>query len=91
MCIPPLTWASRFLAGVWPNSAPMSAPVASLSDTTIWRWLNEDTIRSWQDRCWTFPRDPDFETKAGRILDLYQRLWKGRKLAADEFVLSAGE
>ncbi len=23
----PLTWASRFLAGVWPNSAPMSAPV----------------------------------------------------------------
>jgi hypothetical protein len=34
---------------------------------------------------------PDFETKAGRILDLYQRLWKGRKLATDEFVLSADE
>ena len=51
---------------------------ASLSDTTIWRWLNEDAIRPWQHRCWIFPRDPDFETKAGRILDLYQRLWKGR-------------
>ena len=64
---------------------------ASLSDTTIWRWLNEDAIRPWQHRCWIFPRDPDFETKAGRILDLYQRLWKGRKFATAEFVLSADE
>lgn len=64
---------------------------ASLSDTTIWRWLNEDAIRPWQHRCWIFPRDPDFEAKAGRILDLYQRLWKGRKLGANEFVLSADE
>jgi hypothetical protein len=64
---------------------------ASLSDTTIWRWLNEDAIRPWQHRCWIFPRDPDFEAKAGRILDLYQRIWKGRKLSAQEFVLSADE
>jgi DDE superfamily endonuclease len=64
---------------------------ASLSDTTIWRWLNEDAIRPWQHRCWIFPRDPQFAAKAGRILDLYQRLWKGRKLSANEFVLSADE
>lgn len=64
---------------------------ASLSDTTIWRWLNEDAIRPWQHRCWIFPRDPQFGAKAGRILDLYQRLWKGRKLSANEFVLSADE
>ena len=64
---------------------------ASLSDTTIWRWLNEDAIRPWQHRCWIFPRDPDFESKAGRILDLYQRIWKGRNLSANEFVLSADE
>jgi hypothetical protein len=64
---------------------------ASVSDTTIWRWLNEDAIRPWQHRCWIFPRDPDFEAKAGRILDLYQRIWKGRKLGANEFVLSADE
>jgi hypothetical protein len=64
---------------------------ASLSDTTIWRWLNEDAIRPWQHRCWIFPRDPDFERKAGRLLDLYQRIWKGRKLSAHEFVLSADE
>jgi transposase len=64
---------------------------ASLSDATIWRWLNEDAIRPWQHRCWIFPRDPDFEPKAGRLLDLYQRIWKGRKLSAHEFVLSADE
>jgi hypothetical protein len=64
---------------------------ASLSDTTIWRWLSEDAIRPWQHRCWIFPRDPDFEAKAGRILDLYHRLWKGRKLGPYEFVLSADE
>jgi DDE superfamily endonuclease len=64
---------------------------ASVSDTTIWRWLNEDAIRPWQHRCWIFPRDADFEAKAGRILDLYQRIWKGRKLGANEFVLSADE
>jgi DDE superfamily endonuclease len=64
---------------------------ASVSDTTIWRWLSEDAIRPWQHRCWIFPRDPHFEAKAGRVLDLYQRLWKGRKLGPNEFVLSADE
>jgi hypothetical protein len=65
------------------------ALTASVSDTTVWRWLSEDAIRPWQHRCWIFPRDPDFEAKAGRILDLYQRIWKGRKLGAHEFVISA--
>jgi len=64
---------------------------ASVSDTTIWRWLSEDAIRPWQHRCWIFPRDPHFEAKVGRVLDLYQRLWKGRKLGPNEFVLSADE
>jgi hypothetical protein len=68
-----------------------SGPVASISDTTIWRWLNEDAIRPWRHRCWIFPRDPDFAEKAGRILDLYQRIWKARRLGADEFVISADE
>ncbi len=68
-----------------------SGLLAAVSDTTIWRWLNEDAIRPWQHRCWIFPRDPDFEEKAGRILDLYHRVWKGRKLRSDEFVISADE
>jgi hypothetical protein len=65
--------------------------VASISDKTVWRWLHEDAIRPWQHRCWIFPRDPDFANKAGRILDLYARLWEGISLQKDEFVLSADE
>ena len=68
-----------------------SGLMAAVSDTTIWRWLSEDAIRPWQHRCWIFPRDPDFEEKAGRILDLYHRLWKGRRLRSDEFVICADE
>ena len=65
--------------------------VASISDSTVWRWLNADAIRPWQHRCWIFPRDPQFAVKAGRILDLYQRRWQGQPLADDEFVLSTDE
>jgi len=65
--------------------------VASISDMTIWRWLNEDAIKPWTHRSWIFPRDPDFEPKAGRVLDLYARRFQGRKLKSDEFVISADE
>ena len=68
-----------------------SGCVASISGTTIWRWLNEDAIRPWQHRCWIFPRDPHFAQKAGRILDLYERIWNGHSLKDDEFVLSTDE
>ena len=50
-----------------------------------------DAIKPWQYRSWIFPRDPDFAAKAARVLDLYDRLWKGRALGADEFVISADE
>lgn len=65
--------------------------VASISDTTVWRWLHEDAIRPWQHRAWIFPRDPAFAVKAGRILDLYARRWEGHPLDAHDFVLSADE
>jgi hypothetical protein len=65
--------------------------VATISDTTIWRWLHADAIRPWQHRCWIFPRDPEFAAKAGRILDLYAGGWAGQALRDDEFVLSADE
>ncbi len=65
--------------------------VATISDSTVWRWLHADAIRPWQHRCWIFPRDPDFAAKAGRLLDLYERVWEGRALRDDEFVLSADE
>ena len=65
--------------------------VASISDTTVWRWLHQDAIRPWQHRCWIFPRDPDFAAKAGRLLDLYEGVWQDEPLRDDEFVLSADE
>ena len=65
--------------------------VATISDSTVWRWLNADAIRPWQHRCWIFPRDPQFAVKAGRILDLYQRRWQGKLMRDDEFVLSTDE
>ena len=68
-----------------------SGLVASVSGSTLWRWLHEDAIRPWYHRSWVFPRDPDFAAKAGRILDLYGRQWEGKPLQEDEFVISADE
>jgi len=65
--------------------------VAQISGSTIWRWLSEDAIKPWQYRSWIFPRDPQFEEKAGRILDLYQGIWYGNPLRSDEYVMSADE
>ncbi len=64
---------------------------ASISGTTVWRWLHEDAIKPWQYRSWIFPRDPNFQYKAGNILDLYHRCWDGRSLGENEFVISADE
>jgi hypothetical protein len=65
--------------------------VAEISGTTIWRWLSEDAIRPWRHRSWIFPRDPDFENKAGRVLDLYARTWEGKPLGKRDYVISADE
>ena len=65
--------------------------VASISGATIWRWLSNDAIKPWQYRSWIFPRDPDFVEKAGRVLDLYQRVWDGNQLTPNDYVISADE
>jgi transposase len=65
--------------------------VASVSASTVRRWLAKDAIKPWQHRTWIFPRDPNFATKAARVLDLYQRLFDGHPLRADEYVISADE
>ena len=65
--------------------------VAQVSRATVWRWLNEDALKPWQYRSWIFPRDPNFEAKASRVLDLYHATWEGRPLGNDEFVLCADE
>ena len=71
--------------------AQRSGLVARISDSTVWRWLHEDGIRPWQHRWWIFPRDPHFQAKAGRILDLYERRWQGQPLHHDEYVISTDE
>jgi hypothetical protein len=64
---------------------------ASISGTTVWRWLTRDALRPWMFRRWIFPRDPAFAAKAGRVLDLYHREWDGVPLGPEDYVLSADE
>jgi len=82
---------SRFSCGQVAAEAVGRGIVASISDTTVWRWLSEDAIRPWQHRSWIFPRDPHFERKAARVLDLYHGQWRDRPLSADEHVVCADE
>jgi hypothetical protein len=84
--VPLSRWSTIDLA----REACHSGLVASISGSTLWRWLHEDAIRPWYHRSWIFPRDPDFGEKAGRLLDLYARGWQGKRLK-DEFVISADE
>ena len=65
--------------------------VASIGESSLWRWLSQDAIRPWTHRSWIFPRDPAFEQKAGRVLDLYERRWQGKPLSEDDFVISTDE
>ena len=65
--------------------------VASISGRTLWRWLDQDAIRPWQHRRWIFPRDPDFQVKAERVLALYQGLWEDQALGAEDYIISADE
>ena len=65
--------------------------VEAISVTTVWRWLGEDALKPWRYRSWIFPRDPDFERKAGLVLDLYRGCWQGPPLRPDEHVVCADE
>jgi hypothetical protein len=85
--LPLSRWSAKDIA----DYIQKSGIVAQVSGSTVWRWLNEDAIKPWQHRCWIFPRDPQFAAKADRILDLYHRIWDGKPLMEDEFVLSADE
>ncbi|MBI1728698.1 MAG: IS630 family transposase [Candidatus Rokubacteria bacterium] len=65
--------------------------VAQISGATLWRWLSQAALRPWRHRSWIFPRDPAFAAKTGRILDLYEGRWQGRRLGPREDVLCADE
>ena len=82
---------SRFSSADLAAEAITRGVAETISAATVRRWLGADAIKPWQHRSWIFPRDPDFATKAARVLDLYARTWKGRPLGADEYVISADE
>ncbi|MDX3246209.1 helix-turn-helix domain-containing protein [Streptomyces sp. ME18-1-4] len=63
----------------------------SISVSTVRRWLADDALKPWQYRSWIFIRDPDFQPKAARIMDLYARTFDGVPLGADEYVISSDE
>jgi hypothetical protein len=63
----------------------------SVSTSTIRRWLGEDAIKPWQYQSWIFITDPNFAAKAARVLDLYNRVWDGKPLSANDYVISADE
>ena len=82
---------SRFSCHEIASLAIQQDIVAQISGTTVWRWLTEDAIRPWQYRSWLFPRDPEFESKASVVLDLYHRIWQGKALETNEFVICSDE
>ena len=73
------------------QEAVASGIVAKISGTTLWRWLGQDALRPWRHRSWIFPRDPHFARKAGRVIDLYRRRWKGAALGPQDYVLCIDE
>jgi transposase len=80
-------WSNTELA----REAVTRGITAAISRSTVRRWLTEAVIKPWQHRSWIFPRDPDFEAKAARVLDLYARTCNGVALGEDEYVISADE
>ena len=85
--VPLSRWSTAELAA----EAVTRGVVDSISPSTVSRWLAADAIRPWRYQTWIFPRDPDFAAKAGPVLDLYDRIWQGQPLGADEYVISADE
>jgi hypothetical protein len=82
---------SRFSIRELAREAVLRGLAGSISSSTVQRWLADDVLRPWRHQSWIFPRAADFELKAGRVLDLYHRVWDGAALHADDYVISADE
>ncbi|MDW6062506.1 helix-turn-helix domain-containing protein [Streptomyces sp. FXJ1.4098] len=82
---------SRWSAPELSREAMARGIATFVSASTVRRWLAQDALKPWHYRSWIFITDPDFRTKAERVLNLYARTWQGRPLGADEHVISADE
>jgi hypothetical protein len=85
--VPLSRWSSAELA----RELIAREKVEAISASTVWRILHTDAIRPWFRRSWIFPRDPNFAVKAAVALDLYARIFDGKPLGDDEFVVCADE
>lgn len=85
--VPLARWSCAELA----RELVLRGVVAFISAATVWRTLQSDAIRPWFHRCWIFPRDPAFAAKAAVVLDLYARIFEGRRLTGREYVISSDE
>jgi hypothetical protein len=82
---------SRFSSAEIAKEVVCSGVVDAISAASVRRMLQDAVIRPWRYRSWIFPRDPNFAEKAGVVLDLYERIFCGRELEDDEFVVSTDE
>ena len=85
--LPLSTWSCPELA----VQAVSGGICESISPSTVRRWLSEDALKPWQFQSWIFITDSNFEPKAQRVLDLYQRMWDGKPLGCRDYVISADE
>lgn len=82
---------SRFSAAEIGSEVVASGITTQISASSVRRILRDAAIRPWRYRSWIFPRDPNFSEKAGVVLDLYERIFSGRELHEDEYVISTDE
>ena len=54
---------SLAVPGSGPRRPVEQGIAASISGTTIWRWLSGDAIKPWQYRSWIFPVSPTSEPR----------------------------
>ena len=73
------------------SEAVVRGIVVSISVKTVLRYLHNDAIKPWMHRSWLFPRDPLFEERAARVLDLYFGLFEGIPLGPNDYVISSDE
>jgi hypothetical protein len=82
---------SRWSCPELARQAVIAGICPSISPSTVRRWLAEDALKPWQYQSWIFLTDPDFQPKAQRVLDLYQRIWDEKPLGPNDYVISADE
>lgn len=82
---------SRWSCGDLADQVVARGVAPAMSASTVRRILAADALKPWQHRSWLFIRDPAFAAKAGRVLDLYARIFGGAPLNDDEYVISSDE